>query len=67
MSIDWHSAPLSAETPLDDRFRKTQNVRRTLRALCGPEFKFDRALMAWIDSGAPKTLGDIAAEWRRRA
>ena len=66
MATDWHSDPLDADTPLDATFRKTQNVRRTLKAICGPEFKFDRPLMAWIDEGHPKTIADIAAEWRRR-
>ena len=64
--IDWHSDPLDATTPLDDTFRKTQNVRRTLTALCGPAFKFDRDLMRYADDTRPLTLGDLAAEWKRR-
>ena len=30
------------------------------------DFRFDRPFMAWIRSGAPRTLGDVADEWLRR-
>lgn len=66
MAFDWHGASLSRETTLEADYRHTQNVRRFLCEQCGEHFRFDRALMAWIRSGAPKTLGDIADEWRRR-
>ncbi|MEM8756001.1 MAG: DUF6434 domain-containing protein, partial [Pseudomonadota bacterium] len=41
MSVDWHADPITRDTPLDGGFRKTQNVRRFLRAECGPDFRFD--------------------------
>lgn len=66
MSFDWHADPITRDTPLDAGFRKSQNVRRFLRAECGPDFKFDRDFMTWIDGGAPKTMGDVADEWLRR-
>ncbi len=66
MALDWHSAPLSGATIIDANFKKTQNVRRFLRAECGDAFTFDRALMAWIDAGGATTLSDIAQEWRQR-
>jgi len=69
MKIDWHSDPLTRETPVNSSFRKTQNVRRTLVALCGPEFRFDHDMIAYVDSHQPETLGAIADYWlaRRRA
>ena len=70
MHFDWHGGPITRDTVLDEGYRNTQNVRRFLSAECGPAFKFDRALMAWIahrGDGAPRTVGAIADEWRRRA
>lgn len=69
MSVDWHSDPLSRDTPVNSTFRKTQNVRRTLTALCGPEFRFDQDMIAFIDRKQPETLGAIADYWlsRRKA
>ena len=64
--FDWHSEPLSRETPLTDSYRMTQNVRRFLRTQCGDDFKFNRDFITWVKSGTPRTLGDIADEWRRR-
>ena len=64
--FDWHKDSISAETPVDAHYRNTQNVRRFLRATCGPEFKFDRSFMAWIKDGRPKTMGDVANEWLGR-
>lgn len=65
MQFDWHSGPITRSTPLDQNYRNTQNVRRFLTAECGDDFKFDRALMAWIKGGAPSTVGDIADHWSR--
>ena len=65
-TFDWHSSPLDRETPVTADYRNTQNVRRFLKAQCGENFRFDRPFMAWIRSGAPRTLGDVADEWLRR-
>ena len=66
MAFDWHGGTITRETPLDPAYRNTQNVRRFLKAECGDEFKFDRPFMAWIKSGVPRTMGDVADEWLRR-
>lgn len=65
--FDWHSDPITRDTPLDRTYRNTQNVRRFLKDECGDGFKFDRPFMAWIKSGAPCTMGDVADEWLRRS
>ena len=64
--FDWHSDPISRETPVTASYRNTQNVRRFLRAQCGSQFRFDRPFMQWIRNGKPKTMGDVADEWLRR-
>ncbi|MGV7211292.1 DUF6434 domain-containing protein [Oxalobacteraceae bacterium A2-2] len=64
--FDWHGGKIDSATLIDANYRNTQNVRRFLLLQCGAGFKFDRELMAWIRSGAPKTMGDVAEEWRRR-
>ena len=66
--IDWHSDPLTRDTPITEDYRHTQNVRRFMKSECGEHFKFNRAFMSWIKNGspktpAPKTLGDVADEW----
>jgi hypothetical protein len=66
MKFDWHADEISRATPLDGNYKSTQNVRRFLRSQCGDAFKFDRPFMAWIRSGVPKTMGDVADEWTRR-
>ncbi len=66
MKIDWHSALLTRTTLVDKHYRNTQNVRRFLTEQCGEDFRFDRDFMAWIRNGVPKTLGDVADEWKRR-
>lgn len=66
MQFDWHGGEITRELALDQGYRNTQNVRRFLAGQCGPKFKFDRDFMAWIRSGAPKNMGDLADEWRRR-
>lgn len=65
MVFDWHSAPLSRSTPLDEHYRNTQNVRRFLVSQCGDSFKFDRPFMAWIKAEKSLTMGDVADEWIR--
>jgi hypothetical protein len=65
MQFDWHSGPITRSTPIDRNYKNTQNVRRFLTAECGDGFRFDRALMAWIKSGGPLTIGDIADRWSR--
>ena len=64
--FDWHRDPITRATPVTPSYRNTQNVRRFLKAECGDAFRFDRAFMAWITDGRPKTMGDVADEWRRR-
>ncbi|MNO32860.1 hypothetical protein D3C76_228640 [compost metagenome] len=66
MSVDWHAGPITRTTPLDKHYRNTHTVRRFLMAQCGECFKFDRAFMAWIKSGAPCNMGEVADEWLRR-
>ncbi len=63
--FDWHSEPLSRDTPLTASYKMTQNVRRFMRKECGDDFKFDVPFMNWVKSGLPKTLGDMADEWIR--
>lgn len=64
--FDWHRDPITRATPVTPSYRNTQNVRRFLAAQCGAAFRFDRAFMAWLRDGTPKTMGDAADEWRRR-
>jgi len=64
--FDWHSDAITRETPVTASYKNTQNVRRFLRRDCGEAFHFSRPLMQWIADGTPKTMGDVAAEWRRR-
>ena len=66
MAFDWHGGTIARTSMIDQSYKNTQNVRRFLLLECGPAFKFDRALMAWIRDGAPKTIGDVADEWKRR-
>ncbi|WP_348749732.1 DUF6434 domain-containing protein [Pseudomonas rhodesiae] len=65
MDIDWHRDTLTRATPITAHYKSTQNVRRFMLEQCGPTFKFDRAFMAWLRSGEPNTLGDVADEWCR--
>ena len=64
--FDWHSDLITRDTPVTESYRNTQNVRRFLRAQCGPAFRFDRQLMRWIKDGRAKTMGDVADQWMRR-
>jgi hypothetical protein len=66
MAFDWHSAPLTRDTPVTQNYRNTQNVRRFMTEQCGPAFRFDRQFMAWICNDTDKTLGDVVDEWQRR-
>ncbi|MBS7559902.1 MULTISPECIES: DUF6434 domain-containing protein [Pseudomonas] len=65
MSFDWHAGPITRNTPLDKNYRNTQKVRQFLTGECGDAFKFNRTFMAWIKSGEPVTMGDVADEWIR--
>ncbi len=67
MRVDWHSDPIDAETPVDHSFRKTQNVRRCLIGLCGPDFRFDHDMIRFVDEESPETIGAIADYWKRRS
>jgi hypothetical protein len=64
-SFNWHGDTITAETPVTSTYRNTQNVRRFLEEICGPDFKFNREFMAWIKDGKSKTMGDVASEWLR--
>lgn len=64
--FDWHSDPITRDTPVAPNYRNTQNVRRFLKAQCGKEFKFNRSFMQWNKNGVAKTMGDVADEWKRR-
>ena len=64
--FDWHSDPITPETPITASYRNTQNVRRFFQSQCGPHFKFDRSFMAWLKNTSPKTMSDAVNEWRRR-
>ncbi|MFJ9993447.1 DUF6434 domain-containing protein [Pseudomonas putida] len=66
MSVDWHAGPITRATPLDKNYRNTQKVRQFLVAECGEGFKFDRAFMAWVKSGAVVNMGEVADEWIHR-
>lgn len=66
MKIDWHSALLTRTTRVDKNYKNTQNVRRFMVKECGEDFRFDREFMMWIRNEDPKTLGDVADEWKRR-
>ena len=66
MKFDWHGGVISRTTLVDSAYKNTQNVRRFLSHQCGPEFKFDRDLMAWIRKGVEKSMGDVVDEWTRR-
>ena len=65
--FDWHRDPILPKTPITASYRNTQNVRRFFQAQCGPDFKFDRAFMAWLAGATGKTMRDAVEEWRRRA
>ncbi|AVB26694.1 DUF6434 domain-containing protein [Pseudomonas syringae] len=65
MAFDWHSDLITRDTPVDDTYRNTQNVRRFMTLQCGPSFRFDRPFMAWINNGEPKNMGQVADQWLR--
>jgi hypothetical protein len=64
--FDWHADAIDRDTAVTATYRNTQNVRRFLIAQCGKDFVFDRPFMAWVKSGAARTMGDVADEWTRR-
>ncbi|MFZ6849955.1 DUF6434 domain-containing protein [Undibacterium sp. RuRC25W] len=66
MSFDWHGDVISRQTLVDAQYKNTQNVRRFLRTECGLDCILDRDFMAWIRNDTPKSMGDVADEWRRR-
>ncbi|MCU6498300.1 DUF6434 domain-containing protein [Rugamonas sp. A1-17] len=66
MKFDWHGGTISPSTEIDSGYRNTQNVRRFLSGECGPDFKFDRELMAWMRNGGAKNMADVVEEWKRR-
>jgi Domain of unknown function (DUF6434) len=66
-AFDWHSDTITRGTPVSASYRNTQNVRRFFKGECGDHFKFDRAFMAWLKDGRPKTMGKAADEWLKRS
>ena len=64
--FDWHCDEINKDTHVTDTYKNTQNVRRFLKLECGSEFKFNRNFMAWIKDGNPKTMGEVAREWKSR-
>ncbi len=64
--FNWHTDNITRSTPVTETYRNTQNVRRFLKAHCGPDFRFDRSLMHWIKDGRDKTMGEVADEWKSR-
>jgi hypothetical protein len=66
-AFDWHGGKITRTTAITRDYRNTQNVRRFFKAQCGAAFRFDRPFMAWLKDGSPKTMGDAADEWLRRA
>lgn len=66
VKFDWHSNPITRDTPVTASYKSTQNVRRFMTAQCGKDFKFDVSFMQWIRDGTGKTMGDVADEWIRR-
>ncbi|KPW39683.1 hypothetical protein ALP22_01466 [Pseudomonas coronafaciens pv. porri] len=65
MAFDWHSDLITRDTPVDNHYRNTQNVRRFMIGQCGASFRFDRAFMGWIKDDTPKSMGQVADEWLR--
>ena len=66
MAFDWHGGEITRDTPVTPDYRTTQNVRRFLTRETGLPAKLNREFMAWIRSGAPSTMGDVADEFSRR-
>ena len=64
--FNWHTDVIDRTKLVTDSYKNTHGVRRFLTAQCGPNFKFDRDFMAWINDGKRKTMGDVADERRRR-
>ena len=65
MKFDWHRGPINRATKVDETYKNTQSVRRFLTSERGETFRFDRVFMAWIKSGVPRNLGEVADEWIR--
>lgn len=63
MAFNWHSGLITRDTPVNDTYRNTQNVRRFMTLQCGASFRFDRPFMAWINNGEPKTMGQVVDQW----
>ncbi|MEM1048732.1 MAG: DUF6434 domain-containing protein [Pseudomonadota bacterium] len=64
--VDWHSDALDGSLQLDGTFRITQNVRRFLKAECGYDLVFGRALHAEIRDNRPATLQALVDMIRTR-
>ena len=65
-NFDWHSEKISTDTPVTNNYKNTQNVRRFLTSIFGPEFKFNREFMTWVKDGTPKTMGNVASKWKHQ-
>ena len=62
----WHKDTITKNTPIDNSYKNTQNVRRFFKSICGDQFKFDREFMQWLKKSQGKTMGDAASEWESR-
>jgi hypothetical protein len=65
MKFDWHRSPINRASKIDETYKNTRNVRLFLTSECGEAFRFNRSFMAWIKSGAPKNMREVADEWTR--
>lgn len=62
--FDWHSEPLSENTPITDSYKNSQNVRRFFKAALGDGFKFNIAFMDWMRANTGKRLADACSAYR---
>ncbi|MEL7131114.1 MAG: DUF6434 domain-containing protein [Pseudomonadota bacterium] len=63
-NLDWHSAALDDDSPIDQGYRNTQNVRRYFKSRLGEEFKMTRPFMAWMRANTGQTLSTACRVWR---
>lgn len=56
---------LSLETPITHKFKRTQQVRKFLKAKAGGTFIFSKELQTYIAIHPEGTLGDILHVWKK--
>lgn len=61
--FNWRSDAIKRDTPINEDYKNTQNVRRFLKSQCSENFKFTRSFMQWIKNENSKTMGDVCDEW----